>query len=67
MNSNKIYDIPTLLFEFECTSGSEEQEEIIDLIRSCIGSLITEVEELSEYICYLESILELHEIEYHKS
>lgn len=65
MNNNNIYDIPTHIFEFECTS--EAQEEIIDLIRSYIGSLITEVEELSEYICYLESILELHEIEYCKS
>ena len=38
----------------------------IQTARKGIGQLWEDIGNMSEYICYLESLLKLHEIDYHK-
>lgn len=38
----------------------------IETAREGIGQLFQDIENMSEYICYLESLLKLHEIDYCK-
>lgn len=66
MNDNKIsYDFDSLLSQLTIQSGIDEK--ILNLFQEYIQQMFEETEELSEYICYLESILDNHGISYRRS
>ena len=45
-------------------SEMEIHIEAIQIAREGIGQLWEDLENMSEYICYLESLLKMHEIDY---
>lgn len=56
------YNFNDMLYVVE--GEMETHIEAIQIARKGIGQLWEEIESMSEYICYLESLLKMHEIDY---
>lgn len=66
MNDNSItYNYDLLLSQLASQPGIDSK--LLDFIQEGIQQIFEETEELTEYICYLESLLDDHGIPYRRS